>query len=167
MIELKKWNDEYVESLILNANNKKIADNLRNIFPYPYTYEDGKNYINYWQKNNDDGGQICRAIMIDGKAVGSIGAFQKEDVYCKSAEIGYWLAEAYWGQGIMSDVVKEFSNQVFLQLEIARLYAEVYEENIASRKVLEKANFILEGVLRKSIYKNGQYKNSCIYGKTI
>ena len=85
------------------------------------------------------------------------------DVYCKSAEIAYWLAETYWGHDIMSRAVKEITDIAFEKYDIVRISAEPYEYNMASRKVLEKAGFILEGVLKKSIFKNALYFDSSIY----
>jgi ribosomal-protein-alanine N-acetyltransferase len=106
---------------------------------------------------------ILRAIDIDGIAVGSIGIFLKDDVYCKSAELGYWLGEPFWGKGIMTQAVKQICKMAFEKYDIVRIFAEPYADNTASRRVLEKAGFRLEGILRKSVYKKGQIMDSCIY----
>ena len=94
---LRKWKVSDAESIQPIANNKKIAANLRNAFPYPYTLEDAKGYIDICL-NTDESKNLFYAIEIDDMAIGSIGVFVKDDVYCKSAEIVYWLAEDYWGK---------------------------------------------------------------------
>ncbi len=160
--ELKKWDKSYTKDIAICANNKKIADNLRNVFPYPYEYKDAENYIISCMENNEEK-QMCRAIVIDNTAVGSIGIFQKNDVYCKSAELGYWLAEDYWGKGIMSSAIKQICTTAFEQYDIVRIFAEPYAYNIGSRRALEKAGFVLEGILKRSIYKNENFLDSCIY----
>ena len=159
---LRKWQKSDIHNLPSHANNKKIADNLRNAFPRPYTPNDAKIYINSIIKS-DEKTQCCRAIDINGEAVGSIGIFVKDDVYCKSAEIGYWLAEPYWGQGIMTSAVKEICGYAFKNYDLVRIFAEVYDYNIASQNVLKKAGFVLEGILKKSVYKNYKYYDSCLF----
>lgn len=160
--KLRNWKISDAQYVQKYANNKKIADNLRNAFPHPYTLQDAENYINE-VVHKDEKCQCCRAIIISGEVVGSIGLFLKDDVYCKSAEIGYWLAEPYWGRGIMSSAIKYLCKFAFEQYDIVRIYAEPFEYNTGSRKALEKAGFILEGIKKKSIYKNGNFFNSCIY----
>jgi ribosomal-protein-alanine N-acetyltransferase len=160
--ELKKWNISYVKNIALCANNKKIADNLRDAFVFPYTEKDAFNYIAAMIKT-DDNNQLARAIVVNNKAVGSIGIFIKNDVYRKSAELGYWLSEDYWGKGIMTEAVKQICYEAFNQFDIIRIFAEPFEYNNGSRIVLEKAGFKLEGILKNSIIKNEIIQNSCIY----
>lgn len=162
-IELAKWKMEFAKDIAYHANNKKIADNLRNVFPYPYTFEDAEEYINSCMEN-DEKKQCCRAIVVDGKAVGSVGIFVKDDVYCKNGEIGYWLSEEYWHKGIMTFAVTEMCKYAFDHYDIVRIFAEPYAHNTGSRKTLEKCGFTLEGILKNSVYKNGQIYDSCMYG---
>lgn len=150
------------KSIAEYANNKKIADKLHNAFPYPYRLKDAEEHINACI-SADESKVILRAIDIDGIAVGSIGIFLKDDVYCKSAELGYWLGEPFWGKGIMTQAVKQICKMAFEKYDIVRIFAEPYADNTASRRVLEKAGFRLEGILRKSVYKKGQIMDSCIY----
>lgn len=160
---LRDWKSNDKESLAQQANNKKIAENLRDVFPYPYTLNDAENYITMCI-NNGDTKAYTKAIVIDGKAVGSIGVFVKDDVYCKSGELGYWLGEFYWGKGIMTEAIKQICEEAFLKYELVRIYAEPFIYNMGSKRVLDKAGFTLEGILKKSIYKNGIISDSCIYG---
>ncbi|MGN1041889.1 MAG: GNAT family N-acetyltransferase [Christensenellales bacterium] len=159
---LRKWNYDDVESLAVAANNKNIAKKLRNIFPYPYTVEDAKTYVS--QCIRRDGERcILRAIEIDGKAAGSIGLFLQNDVYEKSAELGYWLSEEYWGKGVMTRAVEEICKEGFDKFDIVRIYAEPFENNVGSRKVLEKAGFVYEGTMRNGVCKNGEVFSYCVY----
>jgi len=159
---LREWEIEDAVYIAKYANNKKIADNLRDAFPYPYTLSNAKQYINFCI-NADRKKNILRAISIDGIAVGSIGVFGKDDVYRKSAELGYWLAEDFWNKGIITRAIKQITDIAFNELDIVRIFAEPYFNNIGSRRVLEKSGFELEGTLRKSVYKNNIYLDSCIY----
>ena len=159
---LREWKSDDAESVAQAANNEKIAANLRNSFPYPYTLEDAKWYVEDCIKRGEDK-QITKAIEIDGRAVGSIGIFVQDDVYEKSAELGYWLSEEYWKQGIMSEAVKQICREAFEKFDIVRIYAEPFEHNMGSRGVLEKAGFTCEGIMRNGAYKNGNVYSYCMY----
>lgn len=158
---LRNWQPDDAPSIVKYANNKKIADNLRDGFPHPYTLEDAESYIQNLGADSD--ARICRAIEISGETVGSIGVFLKEDVYRKSAEIGYWLGEPFWGQGIITDAIRLMCGMAFQKFDIVRIYAEPYAYNTGSRRALEKTGFVLEGILKKSVCKNGKIHDSCIY----
>jgi ribosomal-protein-alanine N-acetyltransferase len=153
--ELRKWRPEDAESAARYADNKHIADNLRDAFPFPYTLQDAENYIKCWT-SDDETKRLCRAVCVDGKAVGSIGVFPGGDVYRKSAELGYWLGEEFWNRGIMTAAVKQICKEAFERFDIVRIYAEPYAHNLGSRKVLEKAGFSLEGVMKNGAYKTAR-----------
>lgn len=137
---------------------KKIYDNLRDAFPHPYTLEDAKSYIAS-VKNIP----TVFAIVVDGKVAGSIGAFIQTDVYRKNAEIGYYLAESYWGSGIMTKIVITLVKYIFENYDIIRIFAEPFARNTGSRRVLEKAGFKLEATLKSNVIKNDIIEDSCIY----
>ncbi len=160
--ELRKWKPEDAEAVAKAADNPAIAKNLRNTFPHPYSLADARWYMEDCIAK-EGRGQITRAIVVDGVAVGSIGIFVKDDVYEKSAELGYWLSEAYWGQGIMSRAVRMLCREAFSAFDIVRIYAEPFDYNAASRGVLEKAGFTYEGTMRNGVYKNGSIYSYCIY----
>ena len=101
--ELRKWNEADLNSLVKYANNKNVAKWLTNGFPHPYTHDDGKAFLSMIEK---DSPTKVFAIEMNGEAVGSIGIFPQTDIHEKNAEMGYWLAEEYWGQGIMTKVIK-------------------------------------------------------------
>lgn len=159
---LRPWRENDIISVAKHADNKKIADNLRDAFPHPYRYEDAAAYVRSCLDAPEER-QYVRAIEVNGEAVGSIGIFLGEDVCCKSAEIGYWLAEEYWGNGIMSRAIRLLCDEAFARYDLVRIYAQPFAHNIGSKRALQKAGFELEGVLRRSIYKNGKVFDSCMY----
>lgn len=159
---LRPWKEEDAGDLARFADNPHIAANLRNAFPSPYSREDAVAYICACLEGDEDR-QLTWAIQADGRAVGSIGVFRGEDVYEKNGEVGYWLAEPYWGRGIMTAAVRLAVGEAFARLDLCRLYAEPFARNTASRRVLEKAGFTLEGILRDSVFKQGEVLDSCLY----
>lgn len=159
---LREWKEQDAESIAVAANNPEVAAKLRNVFPNPYTLEDAKWYAKDCIENEGNN-QITRAIVVDGKAVGSIGIFVKDDVCEKSAELGYWLSEDYWRQGIMSRAVKMICKEAFKRFDIIRIFAEPFEDNAGSIGVLKKAGFTYEGTMRNGIYKNGKVHSYCMY----
>ena len=159
---LRKWQYDDADSISIVANNPNIAQNLRNTFPSPYTIDDAKWFVNDCI-SKEGAKQLTRAIVVDGKAVGSIGIFIKDDVYEKTAELGYWLAEGYWRNGITSKAVIQICKEAFSSFDIVRIYAEPFECNLGSRGVLEKAGFTYEGTMRNGVYKNGRVLSYCIY----
>ena len=159
---LLPWEERDILSTARYGNNEKIANNLRNAYPFPYTVKDAEDYIKSCIET-DGQKRILRAIEINGEACGSIGVFLQGDVYEKSAELGYWLGEPYWGRGIMTRAIREICGEAFARFDLARIYAEPFAHNLGSRRALEKAGFSLEGVLKKSVYKNGGLFASCMY----
>ena len=160
-IVLRPWSVKDSEKLAVIANNKNIADCLRDGFPFPYSLSDAQNWLNTVIPVNDP--PKFFAILSDRRLVGSIGIVTKEDIYRKNVEIGYFLAEEYWGKGIMTKAVKAAAAYAFSGFDIVRVYAEPYADNPGSRRVLEKAGFTCEAVFKKNVIKNGIIKDSCIY----
>ena len=158
----EKWTESYIPDLIKNADNPMVAANLRDIFPNPYTEEAAQNWIKICA-DADEATDFNRAIIIDNKAVGGIGLTLGRDVYRKSAELGYWLGEDYWGRGIMTSAVRAFCRFGFENFDIVRIFAGAFARNTASRRVLEKAGFTLEGIKKDSVYKDGEILDSCMY----
>jgi ribosomal-protein-alanine N-acetyltransferase len=161
-VTLRPWEKEDAEALAMMANNSKIARNLRDVFPHPYTVENAHWFVEDCQQK-EGRGQLCRAVLVDGKVAGCISVMQGQDVERRSAELGYWLGEPYWGQGVMTWAVKALCQEAFATMDIVRIFAEPFAPNLGSRKVLEKTGFILEGIKRKSICKEGEMMDSCLY----
>ena len=161
-VTLRPWREGDENSIARYADNAKIAANLRDVFPWPYSRQDAVDFVAGCVQN-EGRGQLCRAIEMDGEAVGSISLTLGTDVYRRSAELGYFLGEPFWGRGLMTAAVAAMCREGFGTWDIVRIYAEVYARNTASHRVLEKAGFSLEGTLRRSVYKNGEMLDSCIY----
>ena len=160
---LRPWRREDAADVAKYADNEKIARNLRDVFPYPYILTDAQAFVNSCVEGDEDR-QLCRAIEVDGHAVGSIGLFLGSDVYCMTAELGYWLAEEYWGRGIMTEAVKQMCEEGTEHWDdLVRIYAEPFAHNTSSRRVLEKAGFTLEGVMRCGVCKRGRIFEYCMY----
>lgn len=150
------------ESFALYANNPKVAQNLRDRFPYPYTLADAEGFLAMCAEE-DETTHLTRVIDVDGKAVGCIGLSVLDDIYRKSAEIGYWLGEPFWNRGIMSEAIRRICAEGFERLDIVRIHAAAFAYNTGSCRALEKAGFAFEGVQKKSVYKNGQIYDARMY----
>ena len=146
--------------LFSTSTTRKSWDNLRDRIPFPYSEQDGREWI---QTVIDKKPPTNFTIDVAGKAVGSIGIYIKDDVYRLNAELGYWLSEDFWNHGIMTDAVKQMVAYVFSNFEIARIYSSIFEHNLPSMRVLEKAGFHKEAIHPKAIIKNGKIIDDHIY----
>src|SRR5215510_773343 len=144
--EIRNWERRDVAALTRHANNRAVWRNLRDRFPHPYTTAHGEAWIRAAAIERPT---TSFAIAVGGEAVGGIGLLPPDDVHRRGAEIGYWLGETYWGRGIATEALRAFVPWCFQHFPICRLYAYVFEWNPASRRVLEKAGFTLEGHLLK------------------
>ena len=160
--KIRKWKLSDAKDLAIALSNRKVQDNLRDGLPYPYTEQDGKDYISDMLSANEDD-TFAFAITADNKVVGSIGVFRQENIHRQTAELGYYVAEEYWGKGIMTEAVKQICECVFDKSDIIRIYAEPFAYNIASCRVLEKAGFHYEGTLRSNAVKNGKVIDMKMY----
>jgi ribosomal-protein-alanine N-acetyltransferase len=159
---LRPWRESDAESLVRYANNRKVWRNMRDAFPNPYTMRDALEWLVTVR-----GVSPARffAIDIGGEAIGSIGVFPCADVYKRSAEIGYFLGEPFWSRGIMTEAVEACTRHAFDALDVVRLQAGIFEWNKASMRVLEKCGYVREGVLRKSVWKDGRLIDSMLYAR--
>ena len=161
-INIRVWEMEDASDLVYALNNKKIQDNLRDGIPYPYTVADAEAFIASMLKAEKDS-RYAWAITADNKAVGSIGVFRKDNIHKRTAEIGYYVAEPWWGKGIGTTAVKKACGYIVKNTDILRIFAEPFAYNTASCRVLEKAGFTLEGTLRKNAVKNGKILDMKLY----
>ena len=159
---IRKWELSDARDLAAALSNKKVQDNLRDGLPYPYTEQDGKDYISDMLSANEDD-TFAFAVTADNKVVGSIGVFRQGNIHRQTAELGYYVAEEYWSRGIMTEAVKQICEYVFSKSDILRIYAEPFAYNIASCRVLEKAGFQYEGTLRSNAVKNGEVIDMKMY----
>ncbi len=159
---IRKWKVEDKYELAQNLNNMKVLNNLRDGLPYPYTEADAEEYI-LAMLSADKDSTYAFAITADDKVIGSIGVFRRDNIHCRTAELGYYIGEPYWGQGLMTSAVRQICEYVFDNTDIIRIFAEPFAHNIASCRVLEKAGFTMEGVLRSNAVKNGAIVDMKMY----
>ncbi|GGH18474.1 GNAT family N-acetyltransferase [Pedobacter zeae] len=160
-IILRPYQPGDVEDLVKHANNVNISKYLTNKFPFPYEKKDGEAFIRLALSH--DPLQI-KAIVLNGEVIGSIGVHQLADIYSKSAEMGYWIAEDFWGKGIVPIAIKEMLKYGFDTFDIERIFARTAHTNFASQQVLKKSGFIFEAELKGTIFKNGEYFDELIFG---
>jgi Acetyltransferases, including N-acetylases of ribosomal proteins len=152
--KIRSWRIEDAFDLSEAINNKNILDKLRDGLPFPYLENDARQYIEA-MLNADEKTTYAFAITVDDKAVGSIGAFRQDNIHSRTAEMGYYVSERYWGKGIGTSAVKQVCDYIFENTDIIRIFAEPFANNFASCHILEKSGFEYEGTLRKNAVKNG------------
>ncbi len=160
---IRTWRREDAQALSRHADNRKIWRNVRDHFPSPYTLADAELWIDRVLTSGEPETQF--AIAVGGEAVGGVGVFLQEDVSRRSAEIGYWLGEAYWGRGIMTEVIRRFTAHAFDAYDLLRVYALVFEWNQASCRALEKAGYTLEARLKRAVVKDGHVLDQFVYAQ--
>lgn len=160
-LKLRAFRISDKEALAGLCNNKKVWDNLRDYIPHPYTSHDAENFIASCQEEDP---QLTFAIEYKECFAGCIGLVPQKDVYRFSAEVGFWLGEPFWGQGLATLAARQMVDYGFRQLGMVRIYAGVFDSNKASQRTLEKAGFKFEGVNEKAVFKNGQWKDEYRYG---
>jgi len=160
LYRLRPWHHSDAASLVKHANNIRIAVNLRDGFPHPYTLQEANKWLKMAGGNQDD---LILAIEIEGEAAGGIGIHAGKDVYRYNGEIGYWLSEQFWGQGIVSDAVAAMVEYAFTQTKWLRLFACIYENNAPSMRVLEKNGFRPEAIHKKAVMKEGKLLNEHLF----
>ncbi len=144
------------------ANNEKVAANLRDAFPSPYTLEDARKFISMCLRQVPY--QIF-AIEYEGEYVGNIGLHRQDDVYRRTAELGYFIGEPYWHKGITPRAVNLICEYGFRELDIIKIFSGVFSFNTASQRVLEKCGFTLEAVLKSAVIKNGKICDEYRYAR--
>ena len=159
---VRDWRTADKSSLMRFANNRNVWRNLAHRFPHPYTDADADAWFAHLATRPR---RTSWAIEVDGLAVGGIGADIGEGIWCRNANFGYWLGEPYWGRGIMTAAVRATASYALEQLDLMRLESPVFEWNPASMRVLEKCGFQREGMLRKSISKDGQIIDAVLYAR--
>ena len=169
---IRAWRMEDRHALAALLNNKHILDNLRDGLPYPYTSDDAGDYIAAMLAA-DKTKTFAFAIAANDALAGSIGVFRRDNIHFRTAELGYYIGEPYWGRGFATGAVKQTCDYIFEHTDILRIFAEPFAYNTASCRVLEKAGFQFEGLMRGNAVKNGAVldmklyalvKSSCITG---
>lgn len=161
-IAIREWKTEDKAALAENLSNTKVLDNLRDGLPYPYTEKDAEEFIKAMLSADKDK-TFAYAITADDEVIGSIGVFRCENIHYRTAEMGYYIGEKYWGKGYTTIAVKLICDYVFKNTDIIRIFAEPFAGNTASCRVLEKCGFTCEGILRSNAFKNGKVLDMKMY----
>lgn len=161
-LQLRSWRKSDLDALLRHANNAKIAANLRDQFPHPYTRRDALEYLEFVREQKPE---RSLALQFAGEAIGGLGFQIGVDIARLSAEMGYWLGEPYWGRGFATRAAAAGSEWAFAQYKLTRVFALVFSHNLASIRVLEKAGFQQEGILRRSAIKNGVVLDQLLFAK--
>jgi RimJ/RimL family protein N-acetyltransferase len=157
---IRSYEEHDVAALVKHANNRNVSIHLRDAFPYPYTRLHAKAWIDAALSQEIE---THFAIASARELIGGIGFLLQADVYRKSAEIGYWVAEPYWGRGIATLAVRAMTDYAFARCDLVRLYACVFEGNPGSERVLQKAGYVCEARLRKCVLKENRFLDQMIY----
>lgn len=164
IITLRPWVREDAQTLANLANNRNIFNNVRDLFPNPYTVMNALLWIG---NQKEESLHTNFAVLWDGQITGSISYIRKEDIYRKSIEIGYFIGEPYWNKGIATQAVKLILQYITDHFDATRIYAEIFEHNKASMRVLQKNGFYLEGIRRRSVIKNSVVMDDYIWVKLL
>lgn len=161
-IELRSFKETDAHQMAALANNKNISQNLRDGFPHPYTVKDAESFLQKYMYQNIES---VFAIEYNELYVGNIGLVIGQDVYRRSAELGYFIGEPYWNKGITTMAVNLIADYGFNKLDLVRIYSGVFEYNASSQRVLEKCGFNREGILRKAVLKRNKIWDEFRYAK--
>jgi len=157
---LRPWRQADAPSLVKYANNPNVARQLRDRFPHPYTAADARNFIQSFAQARP---VTTFAITVADEAVGGAGFSPGADVERYSAEVGYWLGEPFWGRGLTAEAVQLLSAYAFNTCSMLRLFALPFADNAQSIRVLEKAGYTREAILRASSVKEGAVRDQALY----
>jgi RimJ/RimL family protein N-acetyltransferase len=161
---LRAWQNDDLTFLVRHANNRKVWLGVRDRFPHPYTREVGQTWL---ARIVAERPPSALAIDVMGEAVGGVGVILGSDVNRHTAEVGYWLGEAYWGRGLATAAVGAFLPWAAETFGLSRFIGHVFSSNPSSMRVLEKNGFVREGVMRKHAIKDGRYLDELIYGRLM
>jgi [ribosomal protein S5]-alanine N-acetyltransferase len=157
---LRAWRAHDAPALAEHANNRSVWRNMSDRFPHPYTLEIAQDWV---QRGHVDFGGDNWAIALDDAAVGGCGVRQLDSHLRCNAEIGYWLAEPYWGRGVVTRVARALIDRALADPAITRVFAPIHADNPASMRVAEKAGMVLEAVQPQSALKAGQAIDCVVY----
>ena len=155
---IRPWRLDDAESLARHANNRKIWLGVRDLFPHPYTIQDAHEFL---QRTINEQPAMKFCIEIEGAAVGGIGVHPGQDVHRHTATVGYWLGEEFWGRGIMTEALTVVTDFCFENFPLRRISAEVFANNPASARVLEKAASFSKDASRTTSSKMESFSIPC------
>jgi [ribosomal protein S5]-alanine N-acetyltransferase len=158
MIILREFTEGDAQRLVEIANNPAVSQYMVDRFPSPFTRDDA-----WWWIRTGSRSGVTRVIEFGGVFVGSIRAEPRSGEKLNQYEVGYFISEPYWGNGIATEALTLFADELSKTAGIERLQAWVYTENAASIRVLQKAGFTKDAESDNVLYKNGRLFEEYIY----
>jgi [ribosomal protein S5]-alanine N-acetyltransferase len=152
------------DALAKHANNHEVWLNLRDRLPHPYSVDDARGWIDSIKEQSP---RVQFSIDVNGEVVGGIGLVLGEDIERCSAEVGYWVGQDYWNRGIATAALERICRYGFEELGLLRIFATPIAWNPASVRVLEKAGFQCEGVMRNACVKDGKVADMILYARVV
>lgn len=145
------------------AADRAISDNTLMI-PYPYELHHAQEWLATHQEAFDTGRAVIFAITLEegGTLVGAVG-LHLEPEHAR-AELGYWVGAPFWSRGFAGEAAAAAVQWGFESTSVNRVYAHVYARNPASVRVLLKAGFRYEGLLREHYRKGERFEDSLVFG---
>ena len=159
-LKLRPFQEADLPGFAKYANNYKVSDYMTDAFPHPYSLQDAMNFFERFKEHCPS--QVL-AIEWKGDVVGAIGIHPQNDIHQGNAEMGYWIAEPFWGQGLAGEAIKRMIQYAFENFDIQRIFARPFGSNKASHRVLEKNGFTLEARFEKTLLKNGRVEDELVY----
>ncbi len=160
-ITLHNWktDDKLVLMALCNAVDRTfLSDRL----PYPYDEADADWWLGMVAENDGKEG-VWRAIVVDGQIVGSISVERMADEERNVGSIGYMILTPWWSKGLGTEAVRQMCGIAFRELALERIIGEVFPENLASARVLEKNGFRLEETKVGAVVKDGKAMDVRVY----
>ena len=161
-MEFRSYSLDYTDTFAQMRNNPNILNNGYDKTPDPFTKRDAIDFITL-QLNKKPPQRFL--IFYNNELAGEIGITIQDDVHRLCAEIGYFIAEPFWGKGLATEAIKKMTEYTFATFDIIRLVAGVFDFNKASMKALEKNGYYLESIRKRSVIKNGQIIDDHIWVK--
>jgi RimJ/RimL family protein N-acetyltransferase len=137
-------------SMAQHANDASVARDLPDRFVHPYSEADA---VKFLERVLETDPPTVLAIDVEGACVGTIGWKPRDDVERVTIEIGYWLATAHAGRGITTEAIQAVTPWLIRDKQLTRVEARLFQRNRASARVLEKAGFVREALMRRSAIK--------------
>lgn len=162
MIDFKEYSLEFAEQFAQYKNNDHVLNNGYDKTPNPFSLNDA---IDFFKLQIDKKPAHRFLIFWNKELAGEIGITIKEDVFRLNAEIGYFIAEPFWGKGLATEAIERMTQYAFDNFNIIRIVAGVFEFNKASMRALEKNGYYLESIRKNAVIKNGQIYDDHIWVK--
>jgi [ribosomal protein S5]-alanine N-acetyltransferase len=152
------------DSLARYANDRRVSIHLRDRFPFPYSPSDAIEFIAFLEADDQ---QMHWGIDVGGEIVGGIGLGIRADVERLTAELGYWLGVPFWGRGIVPEAVRVVTDIGHQERGLVRIFAKTYAGNVRSERVLEKAGYLREGLMRSAVIKEGRILDATLFAHVV